>query len=104
MTKIVERKCPIGKWRFVFRDIMNHEVIGVSLKGQRRPWPLWEISKEQFLERVPKDQNGNPYEAATTLWSVPTMYMHEGQYIYIWPAPAHEWTLQLELKEKEVVT
>lgn len=98
--KIVERKCPPGKWRFGFREVIGHHVTGVSLRGIRRPWPLHGVDKEEFFTRAPLAQHKDFNQGAATLWSTPTIYTQDGWTLYIWPPPKHEWIIQLHLKEK----
>ena len=99
-TKIVEKKLETGKWRLRFNDeITGHTITAVHIKGLRgRPWPLFQVSFEEFKERFPFDYTNEKPAPITrgipSLWTVHTGILH------LWPAPANDWTLQVRMQEK----
>jgi hypothetical protein len=101
MRKIVTRNLKVGQWRIqLSHEIGGHEVEGVFLKGNRnRPWPIIQVSEEEFFKRFPADQ---PDESV--LRGIPSMWVQRGSLLYLWPSPAHEWTLEIRMikREKEV--
>ncbi len=100
--KTIERQLNVGKWRiFLGHDMKDHELLGVYLKGMRnRPFPVMKASPETFFERAPKDENGQPYDTPSMLRGVPVMYLQQGTTVFLWPAPSHEWKLELRLRYK----
>ena len=101
--KIVEKKLEIGQWKF---NLANHggygmDIINVSLRGLRnRPFFLTRISTEVFFTRHPKGADGKPQDPAIILRGMPSMYTILANMLYLWPAPMHEWTLQVRMKKK----
>lgn len=102
MTKIVEKKLPVGKWRITLvSETAGHTITGVNLKGLRnRPWPIRQASQEEFFERHPKDENGEPSDTIPSLRGMPSLWTSRGNQIYLWPSPSQEWTVQIELTPK----
>ena len=96
--KTVTKKLEPGKWRIGIAA--GHEVIEVRLLGMRRRWfHLNAIEKADFHSRLMKRPNGEVSDA-TILRGAPAVYIQDGPWLMIWPAPAHAWTLQFDTLEK----
>ena len=97
--KVVERKVEPGKWRIGFHgDILGHEITAVYLKGLRnRPWPLYQVAIDEFKERFPDIETDRP---RSVVRGMPSMWTQIGPMVYVWPAPAHEWVMQVRMTEK----
>ncbi len=102
-TKTIERKLAVGKWRLnIGHDMKDCELLGVYLKGMRnRPFELNRVTPETFFERAPKDENGQPQDTPTMMRGVPVFYLLQGTTVFLWPAPSHEWKLELRLRAKQ---
>ena len=87
---------PPGKWR-INSSVPGFKVVAVAIEGLRhRPFPLRQVEASEFAKQVPfDDKNGEPYEGATVLRGLPTMYYYYGQTVFLWPVPRHGWRLKL---------
>jgi hypothetical protein len=98
---IVERKLEAGKWRIRITETYGHDITALFIKGLRdRPWPLTQVTFEEFRKRFPFDEtNDNPpafIRGTPSLWTV-----YQGM-ILLWPAPVNDgWTLQVHMTEKQ---
>jgi hypothetical protein len=100
IDKIVERKLEIGQWK-INTQVYGYEVVNVTLRGLRdRPFPLTRISPESFFTRHPKGQDGKPIDPEIVLRGTPAVYTVSPPLILLWPAPMHQWTLQVRLRKK----
>ena len=96
----IEKHLDVGKWRIQ----VSGEITGVFLKGMRgRRHPLVRTDKADFSSRLMKRPNGEVTDPAV-LRGTPSMYCHEGPWLMLWPSPAHQWTIEIEVirKAKEV--
>ena len=97
MTSYTKQLEP-GKWRLQIQS--GREVMGVRLKGQRNRWfDLNPSPKEDFHARLMKRPNGEVSEAAVLRGS-PSIYVHEGPWLMLWPSPAHNWTVEITTRAK----
>ena len=98
MSEIMEKYLEPGKFRIPIPG--NSEVEGVCLKGMRkRSWPLIKIDLDEFKKRMPTDLEG-VMNSPSALWSIPVAYTRQGPFVLVWPAPRHEWTVELKLSKK----
>src|ERR1039457_4200351 len=87
-----------GKWRVQIQA--GREVVKVSIKGMRNRWfDLNPIDKEQFHARLMKRPNGEVSEAAI-LRGIPSVYIHDGPWLMLWPSPAHNWIVEYQTRAK----
>ena len=87
-----------GKWRI--QMAAGREVVRVRLKGLRGRWfNLNQIEKAEFHSRLMKRANGEVSEAAI-LRGVPTVYIHDGPWLMLWPSPAHNWQIEYQTQPK----
>jgi hypothetical protein len=99
MTQIVTTKKPleVGKWRLR----VSGEVVGVRLAGLRNRWnPLVREDNKDFQNRLMKRPNGEVTDPAV-LRGIPNTYAQEGQFLMLWPSPAHNWTIEIDTVKKE---
>ena len=84
---------------------MAHQRFAAGLQGRglrHRPFPLRQVEASEFAKQVPfDDKNGEPYEGATVLRGLPTMYYYYGQTLYLWPPPLHAWRLKVDYAPRE---
>ena len=92
--KTVTKNLEPGKWRFQVQA--GQQVTRVRIRGQRgRLFDLQEADKLDFHSRLMKRPNGEVSEAAV-LRGVPSIYLHEGPWLMLWPSPAHNWQIEYE--------
>ena len=96
--KSIERVLDVGKWRLKTEG--GYEVMGVWLKGLRnRMHCLLKVEPAEFDSRCMKDPDGKVKEDSV-LRGVPVCYKEEGGMICLWPAPAHQWGIRIDLTKK----
>ena len=96
--KSVERTLDVGKWRV--RGEGGYDVAAVFLKGLRaRRFPLMKVEPAEFNARCMCDPDGKIKDDAV-LRGVPSCYKEEGGMISLWPSPAHQWTIQIDLTKR----
>ena len=101
MSEILEKHLDPGKFRVPIPG--NSDVEGVALRGNRkRSWPLMKIDLEEFKRRMPTDLQGD-MNSPSALWSIPVAYTRQGPFVLVWPAPRHEWTVEVKLLRKGTV-
>ena len=94
-TKVLEP----GRWRLQLQA--GRELVKVELQGQRHRWyDLTRVERADFQSRLMKRPNGEVPDAVI-LRGTPAVYTHDGPWLMIWPAPAHNWTLRVTTKLKE---
>ena len=101
--KLFTKKLEIGQFKVGIQGGGGFEVAAVSLKGMRnRPFPLRKIGLTEFLTRCGrKTVDGRPEEPEVILRGMPSLYALWGQLIYLWPAPLHQWTIEVRLRKRE---
>ena len=98
MNDIIQRPLDTGKWKVGIKP--GREVVSVSLVGMRnRPYPLSKITKEEFQSRCMRGPTG-AFEDNIVTRGTPHWYYFDGAVIHLNPSPAHQWTLQVELRDK----
>ena len=96
--KSVERTLDVGKWRV--RGEGGYDVAAVFLKGMRnRRFKLIKVDATEFDEKCMKSSDGKVKDDAV-LRGVPYFYKEEGGMISLWPSPAHQWTIQIDLTKR----
>lgn len=99
--KTIERTLEVGKWRL--RVDGGHDVTAVRLKGMRnRAHPLYKVEPEEFLSRCIKTPDGKISESTVTR-GVPVCYKEEAGMVCLWPSPAHQWIIEIDLHKRGVV-
>lgn len=99
--KTIEKKLPIGRWRITLKPESGHEITDVNLCGLRgKPYPIRKATEEEFFERHPKDELGNPRDTEINLRGMPQLWFHKGWQIYLWPAPSQDWTVQITVNPR----
>ena len=102
-ARVLEKTLEVGQWKIGFDSAKGRYVPGgVYLIGMRnRPFPLLRTDVDEFKTRMPFDRNGNPVESPFVLRGVPVAYYSYSNVIYVWPAAAHRWRLQIKLRERK---
>lgn len=101
VSELIERKLDPGKFRIPLPHGVDVEA--VSLKGMRkRSWPLMHISVDELKKRMPTDLDGTMV-SVEALCSVPVAYARQGPWVLVWPAPRHEWTVEIDITKREKV-
>lgn len=100
--KTIDRDLEVGQWKLGLDDGKGHyELESVHLIGLRnRPFPLMRVDADEFKNRVPFDAKGSPVESPFAMRGVPVAYYAYGTRVFLWPAPAHKWTIRLSLRVK----
>jgi hypothetical protein len=92
--KLISKELSPGKWK-VGIDA-GYEAVAVSLKGMRgRLTPLITIDEKEFTSRHPKGPDGKWEDSQFVLRGVPVAYHQYGHVIMLWPAPLHEWNIEI---------
>ena len=96
--KTVERTLDVGKWRLKIDG--GYDTVAVALKGLRnRRFPLLKVEPAEFNSRCMCDPDGKIKDDAV-LRGVPSCYKEEGGMISLWPSPAHQWIIQIDLSKR----
>ena len=97
MIKTVTKPLETGKWRLAIAD----KVVAVRLVGMRnRSHPLFSLPKDEFHARLMKRPNGEITDPAV-LRGIPNSYYQEGQFLMLWPSPAHNWSIEIDTVKRE---
>ena len=101
--KTIEQALPPGKWRLgLAREVISgYEISAVALKGLRgHLLPIRKASAEEFFERHPKDERGEPADTPVNLRGTPSLWLNKGPMLYLWPAPSADWIIEVTLRER----
>jgi len=88
----------VGKWKI--RIDSTTEATDVRLKGARnRHIQLLRLQADDFRALFSRDPDGKAKEDAV-LRGTPTYWHFEAQTVQIWPAPAHQWDVEIDVRPK----
>ena len=97
-AKTIERHIDCGKWRMRIEGGM--EATDVRLKGARnRRIGLLKLDNADFRARLPRTPEDKVREDMV-LRGVPLYWNFYGTEVQIWPAPAHEWDIEIDVRPK----
>lgn len=98
MFKTIERHIDVGKWQMKVET--GHDVTAFRLKGQRnRPIELRHLPTDEFRAHLSYSPDGKVKEDAI-LRGMPLYWHSIGNTVQIWPAPAHQWDIEIDLRPK----
>lgn len=98
MEKTIERHIDVGKWQMKVEA--GHDASGVRLKGQRnRHIELKQLPTEEFRSYLNYAPDGKVREDSI-LRGMPIYWHFIGNTVQIWPAPAHQWDIEIDLRPK----
>ena len=97
-AKTIQKHIDVGKWKI--RVDSTYEAVDVRLKGMRnRHIGLIRLPQEDFRSRFSRNPDGSAKDDAV-LRGVPMYWHFEAQTVQIWPAPAHQWDIEIDLRPK----
>ena len=98
MLKTITRTLDVGKWRVGIDG--GYDVDAVKLRGMRnRDFPLLRVEKDEFLSRCQRSPDGT-IDNSVVIRGVPVAYMVEAGKVWLWPSPAHQWTIAIDLHKR----
>ena len=97
-AKTIQKHIDVGRWKI--RVESTYEPTDVRLKGMRnRHIQLLRLNQDEFRSRFSRNDDGTAKEDAV-LRGTPTFWHFEAQTVQIWPAPAHQWDVEIDLRPK----
>lgn len=97
-AKTIEKHIDCGKWKLGLEG--GYIPTEVRLRGSRnRTTPLRRLPKEEFRARFSYDPDGKVKDDVV-LRGMPLYWHFEGNTVQLWPAPSHQWDVEIDLQPK----
>ena len=98
-AKTIQKHIDVGKWKI--RVDSTYDAVDVRLKGMRnRHIQLIRLDADDFRARFSRDPDGKAKED-WALRGTPMYWHFEAQTVQLWPAPAHQWDVEIDLRPKQ---